>query len=333
MICPVCGTHVPDDATVCPACHAKLHENQAPATQGGGVFCKKCGALVPAGRVTCPVCGFPLDDELVETVIEHEAGLGEQEAQPTHAVAEQVESVIPPKPVDGYQTSSPKEHMPHFRVVLVTALCALLAVGGTALAITRPWDPNSNIRHALTDADTSWAGYPGELSHLSGQDKTATKQEEDGFDDSSSDPLFDKLTSFYSTLGDISSKADSNEETLRSVVAGNGGDASQGADDAKQLSLDLSNAISDFQDQDMGSSPYEDQAQSLTTLASYLRNRLDAMTQAWSAVTLAPEPTDAASKVSALLDGGSSGGADAWKSMFESNYDAAQPQQQSSSEG
>lgn len=326
MICPTCGTHVPDDATVCPACHASLKQTHTPA-QSGGVFCKNCGALVPPGRITCPSCGFPLDDDLVEKVVESEAGVSKPALKPGEPKAEQVESVIPAKPEDGYRSATPKEHMPHARVVLTAAICALIVVGGTVLMITKPWDPDSNVRHALTDADTSWAGYPGEITRLTGQDKIASS------DDSSSDsdPLYDKLTSFYSTLGDIASKADSNEETLRSVAAGDSSDASTGSSEAEQLSLDLSNAISDFQDQDMGSSPYEEQAENLTTLSSYLRNRLDAISQAWNAVKSASSPTDASSEVSSLLDENSSGtAADTYKTLFDDAYANAQPQQQSS---
>lgn len=323
MICPTCGTHVPDDATVCPACHASLNQTHTPAPSGG-VFCKNCGALVPPGRTTCPDCGFPLDDALVEQAIEREAGVNEPKIKPGQARAEQVESVIPAKPRDGYSSSSPKEHMPHARVVFTAALCALLLVGGTVLLITRPWDPDSNIRHALTDADTSWAGYPGEITRLSGQDKTVSN-------DTGSDPLYDKLTSFYSTLGDIASKADANEDTLRGVVSGDSTEVSNGASEAQQLALDLSNAISDFENQDMSSSPYEDQAQALITLSSYLRNRLDAISQAWTAVSSASTPSDASSTVSSLLDQNSSGtAADTYKSLFDQSYASAQPQQQSS---
>lgn len=323
MICPVCGTHVSDSATVCPACHAVLNQPHTPA-HNGGVFCKNCGALVPPGRITCPNCGFPLDDDLVEKVVEREAGENKPQLAAGEAKAEQVESVIPAKPSDGYRSAAPKEHMPHTRVVLLAALCAILVVAGTVLLITQPWNPESNIRHALTDADTSMAGYPGEITRLTGQDKTVS-------DSDDSDPLYDELSTFYSTLSDISSKADSNEETLRNVVSGQSSEVSSGANEAEQLSLDLSNAITEFQNQDFSSSPYVDQAQSLTTLSSYLRNRLDAMSEAWSAVKAASSPTDAYSKVSELLDEGSSGNsADTWKNMFDSNYEAAQPQQQSS---
>lgn len=325
MICPTCGTHVPDDATVCPACHARLQARREPA-QREGVFCKNCGALVPPGRITCPSCGFPLDDELVESVIEHEAGEAKPKPAAKRAKVAQPESVIPARPKDGYRSASPKEHMPHYRVVLTAALCALVAVGGTVLAITQPWNPNANVRHATTDADTSMAGYPGEVTYLSGQDKTATQEETTG-----TDPYFEEVSSFYDTLGTISSKADDNETLLRDIVAGKGGDVTQGSEAAKQLSLDLSNAMSDFSQKDMSSSPYEDECQTLNTLASYLRNRLDAMTSAWDSVKSASDVTSAASKVDALLGDDSSGSsAGTWKGLFSQGYDDAKPQEASS---
>lgn len=325
MICPTCGTHVPDDATICPACHAQLHAHHASGAQREDVFCKNCGALVPPGRISCPSCGFPLDDELVESVIEHEAGEAKPKASARRPKAAQIESVIPAKPSDGYRSAAPKEHFPHYKVVITAAVCALLAVGGTVLLITQPWNPNINVRHATTDADTSMAGYPGEISKLSGQDKSQSESGSEG-----SDPYYDELSSFYTTLGDISSKADDNEKTLRSVVSGGGDDAAKGADEAKQLSLDLSNAITEFSNHDFSSSPYEDQGKALETLASYLRNRLDVLSSAWSAATSASAPADASAKVTSLLDDTASGSSSAtWKQLFSQNYESAKPQEQS----
>jgi RNA polymerase subunit RPABC4/transcription elongation factor Spt4 len=319
--CPVCGTQLPQGAKVCPACHASISVSRR-AEEKRDIFCKNCGAQVPPGETACPYCGFPLADEDVVLAL---ARSSKERDEAPQAVSP--ESVIPDQPTDGYSAASRLEHMPHLRVAVVAAVAALVVVGGGFLLVTRPWDPNSRITHSMVDRDTSWAGFPGVVETLTGQDKS--RQDADASASDSGDPYYDELKGFYESLGSLSQRLDSNESTLKDLVAGGDGSAEQGAADAQAISIELSNKISEFSGYDMSDSPYAEEYGTLSQLGSYLRNRADAIASAWGAVTAAQSPTDAAKEVEGYLGSNSSGsGSETWKSLFDEGYEAAKPEQQ-----
>ncbi len=85
--CSVCGSLVPQDATVCPKCGAPLEETEEKQPEekpeevqkeeefeeeegrlhiGKVGICPSCGALVPKGSTMCPVCGADLSDVKLE---------------------------------------------------------------------------------------------------------------------------------------------------------------------------------------------------------------------------------------------------------------------------
>ena len=318
MKCPVCGTQLPQGATVCPACHASI-TIQKRSEEKRGIFCKNCGAQVPDGETVCPYCGFPLADEDIALALARSEEKVEDSPQ-----AVSPESVIPDQPTDGYSAASRLEHIPHLRVAIVAAVAALVVVGGTFLAITKPWDPNSRITHATVDRDTSWAGFPGVVESLTGQDKS----QQETTQETSGDPYYDELESFYDSLGQISQELDDNESELKTIVGGGDGSVEDGAADAQSLSIELSNKISEFSGYDMSDSPYNDEYETLEQLGSYLRNRADAINGAWDAVKAAQSPTDAASEVSGYLENASGSGSSTWKSLFDQGYADAKPEKQ-----
>ena len=59
LICPSCGTHIPDGSAVCPACHARLSGRGVPASDAP-IYCERCGVLVSKDDECCPSCGMPL---------------------------------------------------------------------------------------------------------------------------------------------------------------------------------------------------------------------------------------------------------------------------------
>ncbi|MGI6755382.1 MAG: zinc-ribbon domain-containing protein [Atopobiaceae bacterium] len=317
MKCPVCGTQLPQDATICPACHSKIYVSTKKETERS-IFCRRCGAKVPDGKTTCPYCGFPLTDEdVVRTLERHH----EPKKEAPRAVSP--ESVIPDAPTDGYRAASRLEHMPHIRVALVAALSSVLIVGGAFLAVTKPWDPNSRITHATEDRDTSWAGFPGAVETLSGQDKAKQQQEQE-----QRDIYFDELTSFWQALGSISQEMDENEATLTGILDGSGESISDGAAQSQQIALELSNKIADFSSYDMRDSDYVDQYNNLVNLGNYLRNRSDALNQAWQQAAAAEDITDVSQQIDAMLGINSDGtGAATWKQLFEQGYSDAEPQE------
>ena len=172
MNCPHCAAPVPKGADVCPACHNAIAAGTsavhvAPVPDEDGTWCKSCGSPVPEGREVCPVCGMPVEGA-------YDEAWGEDAALPDPTPGEgpqpRLESAIPPVPEAGDDGAERQDARSHLRLVMVAALAALLVVGGTALYITRPWDPDAYRTHAVEDADTSQEGFPGTVTHLEGQD-------------------------------------------------------------------------------------------------------------------------------------------------------------------
>ena len=172
MICPVCGSNVPDGLDVCPACHANLAATRV-MPKLTGTWCPSCGALVPAGSTACPKCGMPIgaparDNARVE--LERRRLEERRLERERTSTLPRIESAIPSEPDPSTEGIYGRERMPHTKTFMVAALASLLVVGGVTLAITHPWDPNLTDTRATTPADTSQAGFPGTVSRLTGQD-------------------------------------------------------------------------------------------------------------------------------------------------------------------
>lgn len=303
------------DAVVCPACHARIGRGQA--SSGGFLrWCDNCGSQIPDGADRCPHCGMPYrrSSSTVAAVLDERMGDVErelEEAQDTHSMP-RIESAIPPEPEDGYANEASHEHLPRKRVVLVAVLAAVVAVGVTALAVMQPWNPNAYVTHALVDADTSMEGFPGFVQTLTGQDKNAQADDQSSTDGSSDDgqaeqSTYDKLKDAYDQLGDLSGRIDENEQKLDAVEAGDDSQRESGSSEAQALSIELSNLISNLGTFDLSGTSYADDLDHLTTLGNYLRNRMDAITDAWSGQ-------------------GSSDKAEAWDQLFHDTYGNWAPQ-------
>ena len=174
MICPSCGRHVPDDALVCPGCHAPLDVTRK-LSLSDARWCPACGALAAPGAEVCPKCGTPLAEEKGPERRQRDIDLpeigntGMMDALGETGVMAGVESAIPPE--DGVELGGQRaDRMPRQRSVLLAVLLAVLVVGGAALLITHPWNPEATRISATTPADTSMQGFPGFLDSLSGQD-------------------------------------------------------------------------------------------------------------------------------------------------------------------
>lgn len=314
MKCPYCGTYVSGDATVCPACHSPLDGVHA-GSESLPRWCDNCGSLIPEGETRCPHCGMPYNRNppTVAEVLDRRMGDVERELEAdedTHSMP-RIESAIPPEPEDGYANEAAHEHLPRRRVVLVSALAAIVAVGGTALAITQPWNPNAYVTHALVDADTSMEGFPGFVQTLTGQDKSPSTDDDssDSAEQEQPQTTYDKLKSAYDQLGDLSSRIDDNEKTLEAVEAGDESQRDSGSSDAYALSIELSNLISSLGTLDVADTPYADDLQHLITLGNYLRNRMDALSDAWAGT-------------------GSADKAQTWEQLFQGSYGNWAPQEE-----
>lgn len=328
MICPSCGSAIPDGLSVCPACHADLAMTRV-MPKLTGTWCSSCGALVPAGATVCPKCGMPVVASHVSSAVEQmEHRRAEDRALERERTSSlpRIESAIPSEPDPSSESAYGRERLPHTKVFALAAIASLLLVGGLTLVIAHPWNPNLNDTRATTPADTSQAGFPGTISALQGQDKVASATSAESADDLT----YNSLLGAYESLKDISDRADDLESRLDTTgISGSLEDRSAALEEAKQLSLDASNVVTTISNIDVVTTgTYTDQKTNVSTLASWLRNRVESIYDAWKVSAGSSDPAADKSKILAPMVGNrESDGSEAYVNLFKKNYDAWKPAQ------
>ena len=108
-------------------------------------------------------------------------------------------------------------------------------------------------------------------------------------------------------------------------VSGTESERESGKATADQTAIELSNLIDDIASLDDSDGTYADDISNMTTLGNWLRNRSDAICEAWKlSVTKTTEK-----KILAPLEKiGYSSGTDSYKTLFDENYDAWKPTEQ-----
>lgn len=245
-------------------------------------------------------------------------GAGEAGATGDLRVA-RIESAIPPTTPDPTSPVARHDRLPRMRAFFLAAALAVVVVGGTALVITHPWDADFLSIKATTPADTSMAGFPGQMSALSGQDGKSASADED--------TLFSSIEDAYGKLGDLAARVDDAEKTFDSDAAK--ADAStreQDQSDAKALSIEVSNLITDISQIDSGAGTFTETLDHLSTLGSWLRNRIDAITAGWDVSVASHDPAADESKIFSAVRGNLDGsGQSSYKTLFDENYEAWKP--------
>lgn len=330
MICPYCGTHIPDNSVVCPACHAELDQARA-HTLPQPTYCKSCGALIPAGATRCPACGMPSEVQTTltsDTDASSDAFLANKsyptdndilDPESTNSIP-RIESAIPSESTSGYA----RERMPHTKAVVMTALAALAIVGGAALIIAHPWDPNAFVTHNTNPRDTSKAGFPGTVDKLKGQDAST----EDATTTLSADEAnYKDLSSDYEQLVDMYKELAAADDSLETLAAGSDAKKlSSTSESVKQLTYSISNLISDVQGVDVSSGTYSDTKEHLLTLGNWLRNWCDSLHDAYSKLSEASNPADVQDEVlTSFKQSDNASGTNTYRALFEANYQAWKP--------
>lgn len=329
MKCPSCGATVPAGALACPVCHAELDVTQR-ITFPEAAWCPGCGALVDPGADVCPKCGSSLASVRPERHTRDldlpdigNTGMMDALDDGTDAtgVMTRIESAIP-SAGDGGSRSAARDHMPRPRTFMLAALFAVVVVGGAALLITHPWNPGATSMRATEPADTSMSGFPGFVESLSGQDSSssADKGGTDATPEGSSDPV-DALSQAHQDLSDLADRVDASEASLRDVgLSGTADERAAGLAAARQTSIDVSNLIAQIGLMDDGDGAYAETVNNLLTLGSWLRNRCDALTEAWQRSVDAQDPASSSSSILAPVDAAAD-----YVRLFEENLDAWAP--------
>lgn len=332
MICPNCGSNVPDGSAVCPACRADLGMTVSMPRQEGR-WCPNCGALVGEGDEVCPSCGMPQEPacgdgaRAADGCVPREACGEESPLGETHSIP-RIESAIPSEE-ELALPSAQMDRLPRLRVLVLAVACALVVVGGGVVLITHPWDPAANDIRAKEDADTSMAGFPGLVKQLQGQD-AGSGSASDAIE-SGDERTLRLLGDVWGQLGELSERLDQSQDELVSGYASSSSDELlAGKARADQLSIDISNLISSLSEIDVTSGTYAEDKQNLTTLGNWLRNRMDAVSAGWAKAVSFQDPSQHADEILSTVsaDGGSP--AESFKALFDQGYAQWEPKERSS---
>lgn len=328
MKCPSCGLRVPDGAFTCPHCHSALDVTQKISLEKA-TWCPDCGALVAPGAKTCPKCGASVVKEKPPAHPVRDLDLPEigntgvlvagDAADETGTIAG-VESAIPAEG-DAQSPTARRDRIPRARSFLLAALLAVLVVGGAALLITHPWDPSATQTRATEPADTSMSGFPGFLESLTGQDggttTATTTKEESGEEKAEELTPLEAVQQAYDELASLAEEVDASEEALRSEgISGDAETRAAGLSDAEAVSIEVSNLISSAQGLDDSDGAYADAISNLVTLGNWLRNRCDALTEAWQRSVDSSDPAADEASILAPVESAS-----AYASLFEENLE------------
>lgn len=339
MICPSCGTHVPDGSQRCPACHASIGATAAmPAVYGR--WCPSCGAGVGWDDEVCPACGYPLE-ELWGVPVEGAAeplAADVDDTPPSLAsltedsddttVIPRIESAIPPEDDPESKVVS-QEDMPRVSRLVLAAIASVALICGITLVITHPWDPDVYSIKATEEADTSMAGFPGTVETLSGQDSDGSEDYEVLTGD---DATYAELDKAYRQLARYAERADKSEELFAEVAYEGDKEArAAGSREAQALAIDVSNLIDTVSQVDVSSGVYVQDRDHISTLASWLRNRVDTLREAWGAAAASDDPAAEKDRLRELIAvNNGEDGANVYQVLFDDNYAGWKPEKKSS---
>lgn len=316
MICPNCGTDVPDSTSVCPACHYRLSADTVTEDETKR-WCDSCGSPVPPELNACPMCGMPVegafdDDEGKPFTVRVKPSETRPESESTMLV-----SAIPSAPVGPDVVAEVGEQKRHTRLVLLAAFAALLLVGGTTLYIARPWDPDAYRIHATEDADTSMEGFPGERPHLSSQDRAQEEEYQSELQQQK-----ERIEAIHERLGELAKELDSSYEAMneylrRGYLLDDGDNVQSALGIASELdSIELELNALDLYEEDL-----QESRDKLLVLVQYLSEATDVLIDAWSAAGQEDGDTDATFTVRAVLEGNvGEKGYDDWFELFANAY-------------
>ena len=317
MECPNCGTLIEDSCSVCPACHHRLDAGQS--TNDDGVrWCESCGSPIPSDRDVCPECGLPVegafDDEGERFSVSKESAAM---AALNNEDAEKLVSAVPPTPKSGESTASTGSAHGKKRLIMASALAALVLVGGTALYITRPWDPNAYVTHTTVEADTSMEGFPGEKGHLSSQDRTEEARQQ-----ALNGQMAETLSKTREQLSALADKVDVCHADLVEFLDKSQLPDGRNLDEALQSARDeLSKLREDTNKLDIKDTSLADRREKMGVLFEYLGGATDVLSNAWNAAKRDNGSLTAILEARSILAGGvDSRGYDEWIQLFRNAY-------------
>lgn len=242
-------------------------------------------------------------------------------ADETHSIP-RITSAIPSFPQEnGYDAKQPNG--PRLRMLFFALAFALIFISSIVLAITHPWNPDFFDIKAKVGTDMSNAGFPGKRSELHAQDKKS----ETARTQSADDETYDQLKSAYDELGELFQKIDDNEELLRKTYAtASKDDLKKGASELSDLAITLSNKVQAISSVNVESGTYAQDKSHIASLASWLRNHVDALRAAWKNAIKYQGKSVAQDKIAKNIGKSDQKTINStYKSLFTQNYDRYKP--------
>ncbi|MEE1044055.1 MAG: hypothetical protein U0L51_01035 [Olegusella sp.] len=271
------------------------------------------------------------ESEEIDRLVPHVEETGDAEvddedeelsAEDTHAMP-RIESAVPAGP-DADGPAEEGERMPRTRVSLVAAIASIVIVGGFILLVAHPWDADLFSTRATEPADTSMAGYPGEVKSLSGQDSGSGAAVEERSGD---EATYEQLSQIYQRLGEIEDELGQSQRDLEDVGV-SGDQATRDAKKANQdaLATEISNLISQTGQLDVSSGTYADDIENLQTLGNWLRNWSDALSEGWGRSTSSDNPSsDEDYILLPVTNAQDDSGKNSYQRLFDTNYEEWEP--------
>ncbi|MDO4537594.1 MAG: hypothetical protein Q4B54_05480 [Coriobacteriales bacterium] len=226
-------------------------------------------------------------------------------------------SAIPDAPLNGEEESNNKDLHSNLRQILIASFAAIALVGGTALYITRPWNPNAYVIHATQDADRSAEGNVAPVSHLSSQDTSENKKQQEN-----AQAAANALEAYKVDLASYSQRADELRERLNKQLMNN--DAAmgeQGEREASSLRDEFAARTAEMQGMELYSEELTSKREKLTLLAGYLQGKLNVLADAWTTSVRLSGTLEWDGSVRSVLAGASSEYSyQEWHDLFTNAY-------------
>lgn len=236
--------------------------------------------------------------------------------------APRFESAIPSEPS---KDNLPEvEGIPRTRNILLSALLVTSLIVGAIFLITHPWDSQASDNRAKVDTPQSTEPTTPPVSKLTGQDSGSSTQ------NTNSDVTFEALDADYKKLGEIADNLDKNEKLFdQKAISGTSQERNDAHQEAIQNALDVSNVIEDLSKLDDSNDAYRKYIEHLTKLGNWLRNRSDALQEAWDRSASSSNPEQDKEHILAPIDSiKDSSGTSSYEKLFKENYDNWKPQKQ-----
>lgn len=337
MLCPQCGQKIPDGALVCPSCGFDLDLTQKISvdkiTLDKSTWCPTCGALVPKGTEVCPTCGSRLtavrrERKIDLPTIEREQPVEEPKEETPRSQAH-IESAIPDPEDFEHSVSARQDKLPRVRTFIFAAVFAVLAIWGLVYLVMNPIEFSSDDEDETVEIEESSTEV---IEYLTGQDLDSSTEDESDSDSSSTEEedteltLEESIVAAWESLGELAEELEANVELLNTDgISGDADARAAGQEEAYYIAVDISNLISEIDSMDDGDGTWTETLANLDTLGNWLRNRADALMDAWELSCASEDPSADADAILAELSS-----SDYYLELFEEYYDEWAPETSSS---